>query len=312
MALWQWSTTAANNATADPSINWQEGQAPSTVNDSARAMMAAIAAWFADPQWINYGLTPSYINGTQFSVAGNQTSMFSPARRVRAYVTAGVIYGFISTSVYTTLTTVTVQWDSGQLDTGLSEMDVGIVNPIESSLPMFSSASYASLLVKEFGSTNPATVSIQATGDSNGANIQLVGNGATTPNKTLRARAGNFEVVNSAYTSVILSLDDAGDLVTAGNITGSSDERLKTDWASLPFDFIERLAGIRSGTYTRIDTERRQVGVGAQSLQPLMPEAVIENDDGFLSVAYGQAALVACVELAKEVVRLRALLEPVK
>jgi hypothetical protein len=38
-----WSTTAASNATADSSINWAEGQARSTVNDSARSMMAAIA-----------------------------------------------------------------------------------------------------------------------------------------------------------------------------------------------------------------------------------------------------------------------------
>lgn len=42
-AFWQWSTNAASNATADPSINWAEGMAPSAVNDSARAMMAALA-----------------------------------------------------------------------------------------------------------------------------------------------------------------------------------------------------------------------------------------------------------------------------
>jgi microcystin-dependent protein len=43
MTLYKWSQTAASNAAADPSINWQEGQAPSSVNDSARAMMASIA-----------------------------------------------------------------------------------------------------------------------------------------------------------------------------------------------------------------------------------------------------------------------------
>jgi hypothetical protein len=48
MAIWDWSLTAGNNATADANINWQEGQNPSTVNNSARAMMAALKAGFND------------------------------------------------------------------------------------------------------------------------------------------------------------------------------------------------------------------------------------------------------------------------
>jgi len=47
MAFKDWSTTAATNSNADATINWAEGQAPSTVNDSARAMMAALAVWYA-------------------------------------------------------------------------------------------------------------------------------------------------------------------------------------------------------------------------------------------------------------------------
>lgn len=47
-AVYQWSSTAASNATSDPTINWSEGMAPSSVNDSARAMMAAIANWNKD------------------------------------------------------------------------------------------------------------------------------------------------------------------------------------------------------------------------------------------------------------------------
>lgn len=43
MTLYKWSQTASADATADSTINWAEGQSPSSVNDSARAMMAAIA-----------------------------------------------------------------------------------------------------------------------------------------------------------------------------------------------------------------------------------------------------------------------------
>ncbi len=42
-----WSRVAGNNASADANINWAEGQVPSSVNDSARALMAS-AAGFRD------------------------------------------------------------------------------------------------------------------------------------------------------------------------------------------------------------------------------------------------------------------------
>lgn len=48
LPFFNWSRTAANNATADSTVNWAEGQAPSTVNDSARAMMASTAAFRDD------------------------------------------------------------------------------------------------------------------------------------------------------------------------------------------------------------------------------------------------------------------------
>lgn len=44
MAIKDWSTTAAGNSTVG-SINWAEGQAPSSVNDSAREMMAELASF---------------------------------------------------------------------------------------------------------------------------------------------------------------------------------------------------------------------------------------------------------------------------
>src|ERR1035437_9324837 len=48
MTLYKWSQTAASDATADSTINWAEGQAPSSINDSARAMMSATAKYRDD------------------------------------------------------------------------------------------------------------------------------------------------------------------------------------------------------------------------------------------------------------------------
>lgn len=90
-----------------------------------------------------------------------------------------------------------------------------------------------------------------------------------------------------------------GDFTSPGNVTAYSDEKLKTEWGSLPSDFLQLLANVKNGTYTRVDTKIRQVGVSAQSLKTAMPEAVIDGET--LSVAYGNAALAAAVELAKEV-----------
>jgi hypothetical protein len=105
-----------------------------------------------------------------------------------------------------------------------------------------------------------------------------------------------------------------GDFTAVGTVTANSDERLKTDWANLPADFLERLAGVKSGTYTRLDTGARQAGSSAQDWQKLLPEVVSVGDDeqGTLSLGYGNAALVAAVELAKVVVELRAEVQSLK
>lgn len=48
MTLYRWSQMPSADATADPTINWSEDQAPSSINDSARAMMAATAKYRDD------------------------------------------------------------------------------------------------------------------------------------------------------------------------------------------------------------------------------------------------------------------------
>jgi hypothetical protein len=93
-------------------------------------------------------------------------------------------------------------------------------------------------------------------------------------------------------------------LTCGGTVTANSDERLKTNWRDLPENFIDRLAGVKHGVYDRTDIEATQVGVSAQSLQALLEQAVLVGEDGTLSVAYGNAALVACIQLAQRVVAL--------
>jgi hypothetical protein len=128
----------------------------------------------------------------------------------------------------------------------------------------------------------------------------------TVTNDTERMR------VNAAGGVSIGTTTDSGNtnLLVAGTVTGSSfiassDERLKENWTGLSADFIEKLSQVKNGSFNRIGNDTRESGVTAQSLQKVMPEAVVEGADGYLSVNYGGAALVAAIELAKVVEELR-------
>jgi microcystin-dependent protein len=84
MSFFKWSKTASNNATADATINWAEGQAPSTVNDSARAMMAAAAKYRDDVA----GTIATGGTSTAFTVTSSQAfdSLVNMDGKVVAFV----------------------------------------------------------------------------------------------------------------------------------------------------------------------------------------------------------------------------------
>jgi hypothetical protein len=100
--------------------------------------------------------------------------------------------------------------------------------------------------------------------------------------------------------------------MTASSFTASSDERLKENWRDLPNTFLNDLAEVKHGSYSRIGSENREAGVSAQSLMEVLPEAVTANETGMLSVNYGAAALVAAIELAKIVEELKAEIKELK
>lgn len=95
--------------------------------------------------------------------------------------------------------------------------------------------------------------------------------------------------------------DLSGNFTAVGNIISNSDESLKTDWHALPADFVSNLAAVKHGVYRRTDIDQMQVGVSAQSLRAVLPNAVVADSGGVLSVAYGNAALVSAIQLAIEV-----------
>jgi hypothetical protein len=94
---------------------------------------------FYDAQWIPQPLVYSWINTTQFSTPGDYTTLFRPGLRIRATVTAGLIYGTVTASAFGAgITTVTCIWDAGVLDVGLSAVATGIITslPETNSMPI--------------------------------------------------------------------------------------------------------------------------------------------------------------------------------
>ena len=161
-------------------------------------------------------------------------------------------------------------------------------------------------------SVSASTGGVTITNTSTGATIT----DDTTTNATRYilfddATSGTLSSVNTSSTKFTFN-PSTGTLTVGGDVVSSSDESLKTNWKSLDSSFIAALANVKSGIYDRIDTGVTQVGVSAQSLQNVIPEAVHLDVENKLTVAYGNAALAACVELAKEVVKLRQELEALK
>lgn len=161
--------------------------------------------------------------------------------------------------------------------------------------------------VTHIGSSFAPTVSMFYTYSAGGgyAGVYHMGHLATNG-----ANPGNLVIqhINQSDTAQnTWSFDGAnGNFTATGNVAAYSDERVKTDWAALPDTFIYDLARVKHGTYTRIDTGERQAGASAQDMQNLLAEVVHTNADEMLSLAYGNAALVAAIKLAQKVVELEA------
>lgn len=119
----------------------------------------------------------------------------------------------------------------------------------------------------------------------------------------------------SAY--VFVGMSAVGDLsglrngtfsgtLSATTVTQTSDERLKTNWQSVPDGLIAKMATVLSGSYDLKAGSTNLIGVSAQELQTVMPQAIANDEQGYLSVNYGAASLVSVIELCKEVVSLQA------
>lgn len=91
----------------------------------------------AASEWVGSGVTPTYISAASFSVPGDKTGTFTTNRRIQATVSAGTVYGYVSSSSFGGgVTTVNVVMDSTALDNGISAVNVGLLNATNPSVPV--------------------------------------------------------------------------------------------------------------------------------------------------------------------------------
>ena len=129
-----WSTTAANN-NATPPDGWPENQAPSTVNDCAREMMASLRTQLQQGEWFDWGDSVSRASATTFKVATDVTSRYQINRRLKLNDTA-TLYGTIVTSAYSAPdTTIGLALDSGSLTGSLTAVGLSILSPQNTAIP---------------------------------------------------------------------------------------------------------------------------------------------------------------------------------
>ena len=142
--------------------------------------------------------------------------------------------------------------------------------------------------------TNGRDVTISASGGGTSGPSYSGGNGISINSSTINmsgSYSGNFDV--------------QGSITASSNVTAYSDDRLKTRTG----DVGDALSKVKQlDTFRYIANEEgeslgmgvhEQLGVSAQQVQQVAPEAVYETDTGHLSVDYSRL-VVLCIEAIKQ------------
>ena len=212
-----YSSTAANNSSVG-GVSIAEGMLPSNINNAFRAITADIREFYNDSQWVIYGdgdgaHTFAYASATSFTIAGaNVTSVYHANRRIKAVGSStGTIVGTISSSSFSTNTTVNVTWDSGSLQSETLVIYLAALSQTNNSIPLdvIDSGNLKSNAVTTAKITNAAV-----TGDKLASTLDISGKTVTLPD-------GSVATAKLAADAVITSkITDAN--VTTAKIADSN------------------------------------------------------------------------------------------
>jgi len=150
--------------------------------------------------------------------------------------------------------------------------------------------------------------------DADGGNI-LIKDGGTTiadigcsGNLILETKVSNNDFVvkgndgGSVITALTIDMSEAGAATFNNDVTAFSDKRLKTDIEPIA-NALEKVKNMQGVYYKRNDVEnaRKQIGVLAQDLEPVLPEVVLTADDEMETKSVDYAKMTAVlIEAVKQ------------
>ena len=240
-----YSTTQSSNTDLN-GISTAEGMLPSNLNNAIRALMKNTREWFNDSQWVEYGdgsgaYTAAYASSTSFTIASaNVTSFYHAGRRIKITAsTPGTIYGTISSSSFSTNTTVNVTWDSGNLSNeAITNVYVGALSKTNDSIPTGISATKiadGTISDTEFQYLNGVSSAIQTQLDAKQATI--TGSATTIDTESLTA---NRAVISNGSQKIAVS-----------DVTDTE---------------LGYLDGVTSAVQTQIDSKQATITGGASTI----------------------------------------------
>ena len=246
----KYNTTAASNSTTGTnSVSVAEGMLPSNINNAFRDVMADIRQWYNDGQWVEYGdgagtYTATYVSATAFTIDGvDVTSVYHANRRIKLVASSpGTIYGTVSSTSFSTNTTVNVTWDSGSLSNeAITSVYVGIITSTNDSIPTGISAAKiggGNVSSTEFDYLNGVTSVIQT--QINAKQATITGSATTIDTESLTASRA---VVSNAAQKIAVSATTDTELGYVSGVTSAIQTQLDAKQATI------------TGSATTIDTE---------------------------------------------------------
>jgi hypothetical protein len=233
-----YSTTQASNTSLN-SINVDEGMLPSNLNNAIRALMKNTRDWYNDAQWIEYGdgsgaYTSAYASATSFTINGaDVTSTYHAGRRIKLTAsTPGTIFGTISSSTFSTNTTVNVTWDSGSLSSeAITNVYVAALSKTNDSIPTGISATKiadGTISDTEFQYLNGVSSAIQTQLDAKNATI--TGSASTIDTESLTA---DRAVISNGSQKIAVSDVTSTELGYLDGVTSAVQTQIDSKQATL-------------------------------------------------------------------------------